>query len=246
MRFFLISLEQLVGKQGPPREGEERLLNKQRNKQSHSLVSVPPHFLHRDIIDDWSALQLASIEAGFDLAVVSAYRSFERQLLIWNEKANGKRPLLDADGSVLDVSDLDERSAVFAILRWSALPGGSRHHWGTDIDVYDRAAVASEYGVQLVAEEVNKGGVFDPMHNWLDTRIEASRAHGFYRPYQGGASQGVAAERWHLSHRPTAEHFSRLLTAETLYGLLEQEANMCLRDTVLANFDEIFTRYIAC
>ena len=232
---FLISLAQLVGK-------EESFLD----KKDSALVSVPPHFLHRDIVDDWSALQLASIEAGFDLSIVSAYRSFERQLLIWNEKAEGKRPLLDGKGDVLDVSHLDDKSMVFAILRWSALPGGSRHHWGTDIDVYDRAAVASDYSVQLVADEVYQDGVFAPLHHWLDTRIKASSAYGFYRPYQGGASQGVAAERWHLSHQLTAEHFRRLLTAETLYGLLEQEADMRLRDTVLAHFDEIFTRYIDC
>ena len=112
--------------------------------------------------------------------------------------------------------------------------------------MYDRAAVASDYAVQLVDDEVNQGGVFEPLHNWLDSRIESASAQGFYRPYQGGVSQGIAAERWHLSHRPTAEHFRRLLTAETLYRLLEQETDMRLRDTVLAHFDEIFTRYIAC
>jgi LAS superfamily LD-carboxypeptidase LdcB len=242
MEFFLISLAQLVGK-------EEQLVSKGDKlsaQQDCALVSVPPHFLHRDIVDDWSALQQASINAGFDLAVVSAYRSFERQLLIWNEKASGKRAVFDANGQILDVRKLDDKSLVFAILRWSALPGGSRHHWGTDIDVYDRAAVASDYAVQLVDDEVNQGGVFEPLHNWLDSRIESASAQGFYRPYQGGVSQGIAAERWHLSHRPTAEHFRRLLTAETLYRLLEQETDMRLRDTVLAHFDEIFTRYIAC
>ena len=233
MRFFLISLAQLVGK-------EESFLD----KKSSALVSVPPHLLHRDIVDNWSALQLASVEAGFDLAIVSAYRSFERQLLIWNEKAEGKRPLLDTNGQVLDVSGLDDKSLVFAILQWSALPGGSRHHWGTDIDVYDRAAVTEDYAVQLVDGEVNHGGVFAPLHDWLDTRIGSESAYGFYRPYQGGQSQGVAAERWHLSHRPSADHFSRLLTAKTLYGVLEQEMDMRLRDTVLAHFDEIFARYI--
>ena len=115
----MISLAQLVGK-------EESFLD----KKNSTLVSVPPHFLHRDIVDDWSALQLASVEAGFDLAIVSAYRSFERQLLIWNEKVEGKRPLLDANGQILDAGGLDDKSLVFAILRWSALPGGSRHHWG--------------------------------------------------------------------------------------------------------------------
>ena len=31
---------------------------------------------------------------------------------------------------------------IETILLWSALPGGSRHHWGTDVDVFDAAAVA--------------------------------------------------------------------------------------------------------
>ena len=228
MRFCLISIEQLVG------------------KDDSALVAVHQHFLHRDIVADWTALQAAATEVGFDLAVVSAYRSFERQLFIWNEKADGRRPLLDANGAVLDVTSLDDKSVVFAILHWSALPGGSRHHWGTDIDVYDRAAVPSNYAVQLVDSEVNQGGVFAALHDWLDARINTNSANGFYRPYQGAVVNGVAAERWHLSHQVTAEHFSRLLTAETLYALLQQETDMRLRDTVLANFDEIFARFICC
>ena len=224
----MISIEQLVG------------------KDDSALVAVLQHFLHRDIVDDWSALQAAATEAGFDLAVVSAYRSFERQLFIWNEKADGRRPLLDANGALLDITSLDDKSMVFAILRWSALPGGSRHHWGTDIDVYDRAAVPSDYAVQLVDSEVNQGGVFTALHDWLDGRIKTNSANGFYRPYQGAVVNGIATERWHLSHRLTAERFSRLLTAETLYALLQQETDMRLRDTVLANFDEIFARFICC
>ena len=226
MRFCLISIKQLVG------------------KDDSALVAVHQHFLHRDIVADWATLQAAATEVGFDLAVVSAYRSFERQLVIWNEKAEGRRPLLDANGTVLDVTSLDDKSVVFAILHWSALPGGSRHHWGTDIDVYDRAAVPSDYAVQLVDSEVNQGGVFAPLHDWLDGRIKTNSANGFYRPYQGAVVNGIAAERWHLSHRLTAEYFSRLLTAETLYALLQHETDMRLRDTVLANFDEIFARFI--
>ena len=228
MRFCLISIEQLVG------------------KNDSALVAVHQHFLHGDVVEDWSALQAAAAKAGFDLAVVSAYRSFARQLVIWNEKVDGERPLLDANGYALDVATLDDKAVVFAILHWSALPGGSRHHWGTDIDVYDRAAVASDYAVQLVADEVNQGGVFAPLHDWLDSRINSDSANGFYRPYQGAIANGIAAERWHLSHGQTAKRFSQQLTAEVLYDLLKQETDMRLRDTVLANFDEIFARFIRC
>ena len=38
-------------------------------------------------------------------------------------------------------------------MRWSAIPGSSRHHWGTDLDVYDAAAVTPDYQVQLTPQE---------------------------------------------------------------------------------------------
>ena len=55
---------------------------------------------------------------------------------------------------------------------FSALPGASRHHWGTDIDVYDANAVSSDYVVQLSLKEVGSGGVFDSLHKWLDLLME--------------------------------------------------------------------------
>ncbi len=32
------------------------------------------------------------------------------------------------------LSDLEKCKAM---LRWSAVPGASRHHWGTEIDIFD-------------------------------------------------------------------------------------------------------------
>jgi len=52
-----------------------------------------------------------------------------RQAEIWNAKAAGLRPVLDANEQPIDTGTLSERELVFAILRWSALPGASRHHW---------------------------------------------------------------------------------------------------------------------
>ena len=48
-----------------------------------------------------------------------------------------ERPLLDANNQPLDALQLGETERLHAILHWSALPGTSRHHWGTDLDIYD-------------------------------------------------------------------------------------------------------------
>jgi hypothetical protein len=49
-------------------------------------------------------------------------------------------PLLDAHNQPLDALQLGETERLHAILHWSALPGTSRHHWGTDLDIYDPTA----------------------------------------------------------------------------------------------------------
>ena len=67
----------------------------------------------------------------------SSFRDFERQQLIWNCKFNGERKVHDDEGNLLDLALLDDWQKAQAILRWSALPGGSRHHWGTEIDIFD-------------------------------------------------------------------------------------------------------------
>ena len=44
-------------------------------------------YIHRQIIEPLLDLQQAASKAGFDLKICSAFRSFERQLIIWNGKA---------------------------------------------------------------------------------------------------------------------------------------------------------------
>ena len=77
---------------------------------------------------------------GIDLAARSSFRDFDTQLTIWNRKWAGERPLYDRQGRPLERRQLADSQAVDAILCWSAIPGGSRHHWGSDVDVIDAAA----------------------------------------------------------------------------------------------------------
>lgn len=199
--------------------------------------------LHRDAVASFRKLRAAAAKEGFDLAVLSGFRNFKRQLSIWNRKATGQLAVLDSDARPLDITRLTPRELVFAILRWSALPGASRHHWGTDLDVYDKAAAPRGYEVELIPAEVDAGGMFAPLHEWLDQRIADGTAFGFFRPYDVDR-QGVAPERWHLSFAPIASKYLRRLSVNLLRKTIKR-AEIELKDEVLANLPEIHRRFVA-
>ncbi|WP_346837290.1 M15 family metallopeptidase [Microbulbifer sp. SAOS-129_SWC] len=198
--------------------------------------------LHPEALVAFERLRADARAAGFDPLVVSGFRSFERQCTIWNGKASGQRPLLDSAGCPLDTAQLTARQTAFAILRWSALPGASRHHWGTDFDVVDAAAMPTGYRPQLTPDEVADDGLFGPFHCWLDARIAAGQSYGLFRPYAEDRG-GVAPERWHLSYAPRARELQQLLTPARLCELL-QECGLALCDTVCADIAEIYTRFV--
>ena len=198
--------------------------------------------VHRDVVGPFLALQRDARAEGFDLRILSGFRDFERQLSIWNRKATGQLAVLDRHAEPLDIATLSERDLVFAILRWSALPGASRHHWGTDLDVYNLAAKPAEYEIQLVPAEVDAGGIFASLHEWLDGRIGVGDAYGFFRPYDQDRG-GVAPERWHVSHAPTAAACERRLTPALLRDVLDR-ADMRLKQVVLRHLNEIYERFV--
>ncbi len=196
--------------------------------------------IHRDAEGPLRKMAEFAGLAGLQLEVASGFRSFSAQLKIWNEKATGKRPLLDEKGHPLDFARLTSEQIVFAILRWSALPGASRHHWGSDIDVYDPKAMPQGYQLRLVPEETEKGGMFAPLHEWLDWEMKNFQ---FFRPYDKDRG-GVSPERWHLSFAPVSLNCSNHLTEE-LVGEVIGKTDLELKNTVLSYLPEIYRRYIS-
>lgn len=164
-------------------------------------LTDPPCALHHAVVQPFLALRAAAAQEGIDLVPFSSFRDFDRQLGIWNAKARGERELRDAQGRLLDAATLDEEGRVSAILHWSALPGASRHHWGTDFDVMDAAAMPPGYRLQVLPEEYAPGGVFARLDAWL---AEHATRFGFYRPYTTWRG-GVQPEPWHLSHAAVAQ-----------------------------------------
>jgi LAS superfamily LD-carboxypeptidase LdcB len=202
-------------------------------------LSEPRCSLHHEVVAPFLAMRAAAAADGIDLVALSSFRDFERQLAIWNGKFRGERELLDRAGRSLQAWNLSPEERVAAILCWSAIPGASRHHWGTDFDVMDLAALPAGYKPQVIPEEYGPGGPFHRLTTWLDAHMHA---YGFYRPYTLDRG-GVMPEPWHLSYAPVAARAQRALSAERLREVLSG-SEIEGKDALLARLDEIFRRYV--
>jgi LAS superfamily LD-carboxypeptidase LdcB len=145
----------------------------------------------------------------------------------------------DRAGRPLNPGTLSPSERVAAILWWSALPGASRHHWGTDFDVMDLASLPAGYRIQVVPAEYQAGGPFERLTRWLDAHMHA---FGFFRPFATDRG-GVSPEPWHLSYAPVAREAQRALSLERLREVLTA-AEIDGRDEVLESLAENFQRYV--
>ena len=205
----------------------------------HVVYIDDKHRLQPLVIHAFTQMQQAAKLEGHDLQLVSSYRSFSKQASIWNRKWKGELKLNTLNNNVLDTSSLGDIDKMHAILLWSALPGGSRHHWGTDLDVFDRTKVdACEAEFELVSREYEGDGPCAGLTKWLQNN---AAAFGFERPYAEYVG-GVAPEPWHLSYSPIA---SQIITSFSVEILRKQliESNILGLDTVLSNLSILFERY---
>jgi LAS superfamily LD-carboxypeptidase LdcB len=202
-------------------------------------VADPPCVLHPRAAEALRSMREEARAAGIDLYVASAFRDFNRQLAIWSAKFNGQRALLDPAGVEIVHAELHENALIDAILIWSALPGASRHHWGSEVDVLDAAALGPGERAQMIAQEYGPGGRFERLCGWLDSNM---RRFGFFRPYatwQGG----VRPEPWHLSYAPVSVPALQVLSLEVLREAIEG-ADMPGKHTVLTRLPELYQKYV--
>lgn len=196
--------------------------------------------LHPRAATALQAMRAAAAAAGIDLVPVSGFRDFGRQLAIWNEKFSGARPLLDRAGRPLAADSLNEAERVAAILLWSALPGASRHHWGSDCDLIDRAALPAGTAVELLGKHYAAGGRYAPLSAWLTRH---AHDYGFFLPYDLDRG-GVQPEPWHWSFAPVAAPAQAALQPELLRAALA-EARLLGWESVRPELPQIFARYVA-
>ncbi len=167
-------------------------------------------YIRSDTYAAFQAMFDAALADGIRLQIRSATRNFDAQKSIWERKWRGE--MLIEGGQDATVAFPDPLVRARMILRFSSMPGTSRHHWGTDIDLnaFDNAWFESGEGLRL--------------YQWL---TEHARSFGFCQPYsEKGESRphGYEEEKWHWSYMPVSLPLTRF-------------AARVLTDTMIAGFD---------
>ena len=200
-------------------------------------------YIHKDVSAKFQILKKLASNEGFSLGVVSGFRSFDLQKSIIEKKVSGERPILDDSGQIKKVEELSQSELLFSILRWSALPGLSRHHWGTDFDIYDKESIPKNYSIQLTPDEYENGGPFTTLSEWLQELSRSSFNPGLFFPYEEDLG-GVAREPWHISFSPLVPQFEKALSHSFFRRFIE-ENDIPLKSIILQKSEEIFERFIA-
>ena len=208
----------------------------------NDLVDYKGNLLHKDLIPSLKKLEkMALTEIGAKISIVSSYRDFERQRLIWNDKAMGKRDLYNKAGTAINYNSISENELLNTIMFWSAIPGTSRHHWGTDFDIYDASKV-NRSDVQLTHSECDMGGPFFELHTWLSEKIESNQSFNFFRPYDKDRG-GVQIEKWHLSYSPVSSICYKNYSLDTFRKNINL-ADIKLKALILERSEEIYNKYL--
>jgi LAS superfamily LD-carboxypeptidase LdcB len=221
----------------------ESMLNKLEvtgRSRTHVVQFAEPRFAAQpQVVQAFLAMRSAADKDGFDLVPFSSFRDYDTQLRIWNQKFAGKKPFYDPHGNVRDFASLTERQVVECILNWSALPGGSRHQWGTEIDVVDGNAMSEGYSPKLLPQEIAVGGIFRDLHRWLDLNMSV---FGFFRPYNY-FSGGMYPEPWHLSFAPASMDAIQSVTMDVLMEVTKN-AQILGRDIAIGMMEFIYEKHI--
>jgi len=182
--------------------------------------------LERNTYYAFKKMEDAAKKDGFNLKIVSAYRGYERQKHIWNNKYN----------KFTNTHSLEPLKAIKEIIRYSTIPGTSRHHWGTDIDIIDENY--SDQENVLMTSKFEKGGVFYNVKKWLDLNSEK---FGFYITYNNNPNRkGFDYEPWHYSYAPVSIKILDILMNSEIKKIIEKES---INGVEYFN-DEFISKYI--
>ncbi len=154
----------------------------------------PGQLLHQETYAAFIRMYEAAQKEDIKLIIKSATRNFSAQKAIWEGKWNGKRLLEGNINAAEKIKDPVQRA--LKILEYSSMPGTSRHHWGTDIDL--NAFVNSYF-------EKGKG---KKEYDWL---VANAADFGFCQPYTPkgpNRPEGYNEEKWHWSYLPLATRLS--------------------------------------
>ena len=165
--------------------------------------------LRKEAHDAFLEMKKAAYSAGIDIKIVSSYRDYYRQESIWERKYM----------RYTEDQNITPLNAIDKIIEYSTIPGTSRHHWGTDIDIID--GYRKTTGDVLVPEKFGKDGPFEDFKKWMD---EHSEEYGFYLVYTNDKKRrGFKYEPWHYSYAPLSKPMLEQFRKKNILKLLQQQ-----------------------
>lgn len=171
-------------------------------------------YLRRETYEAFQKMYAAAKADGVNLQIISATRNFEAQKSIWEAKWTGERRVESGENLAETTPDFQERA--LKILRFSSMPGTSRHHWGTDMDLNN------------LTDKYFLNGEGKKIYDWLSAHASD---YGFCQPYSPKGAErpeGYNEEKWHWSYVPIAQPLTKLaqekLTNDMISGFKGAEA----------------------
>jgi LAS superfamily LD-carboxypeptidase LdcB len=197
--FFLLLLVAICGQ--AQIQSKDFLMGKIDYAHHPDFVKLPDHmsskahsYLQKVVVDSLRSMFKAAEKEGVHLIVISAARNFHDQKRIWERKWEAQileHPLKPASEHALH------------ILRYSSMPGTSRHHWGTDFDLNSLEPAYFQKGKGLKE------------YQWLQQHAES---FGFYQPYNNAEGRtGYQEEKWHWSFFPISNELMKSYVEEVQY-----------------------------
>lgn len=170
-----VTSDYLMGKFEPAKHPDFVIIDKK-------YAAKADMYLRKEAYEAFKKMAYAAEKDGIQLTIISATRNFEYQKTIWDTKWNA-------------LKDKTAEARAKNILQYSAMPGASRHHWGTDIDLNNLTNPFFE----------KNGG--KKIYDWLITH---AAEYGFCQPYTAGRKTGYKEEKWHWTYMPLSKNFTAI------------------------------------
>jgi LAS superfamily LD-carboxypeptidase LdcB len=153
-------------------------------------------------------LRTAAASDNILIKVVSSYRSYAQQDRIWNRKYKQ-----------FTEEGLSPEDAIAKIVEYSTIPGTSRHHWGTDLDLVAQNDLHLED--ELLEAHFEPGAPFYDFKQWMNRH---AASYGFIEVYTNAPERkGFKYEPWHFSFRPLSKKYLKQYLKIDLPSLFKEE-----------------------
>ena len=216
--FFITSI---IFSQNEVTKGDFFLLGKNNLKETIRSGLLPEAYIK------FKQMQNDAKKDGIEIEIVSGYRSYQKQKNIWNYKYNK-----NFKKGIFGIKNINR------IIQYSTLPGTSRHHWGTDIDVIDKRFTPK--GDLLIEKNYSENGIYSQLYRWMKKN---SKNYGFYLVYDDSPKRkGFKFEPWHYSYKPLSEIFLKRFIEGNLLFKITQDSSLLGRKFINNSFLESYLK----